>query len=131
MKLEYLDDIDGGGQYPDAWPTKLIRLFDFDEQQNRQLIELLSGKLLSQQVAVELADIQFIHALNCRLLLRLSVIDKGISELSKPNSFACDLTKRSYLAAIANMRNVGDGYNWLGDVSEKGIEFLYSAGGTW
>jgi hypothetical protein len=95
------------------------------------LIEVLSEKLIGQQAEVELADIDFILPLNCRLLLRLSATDDGISELGRPNSFACNLTQRGYLAAMTTMRNVGDGYNWLDDVSNEGIEFLYSAGGTW
>ncbi|HET9503316.1 MAG TPA: hypothetical protein VFO93_07235 [Hymenobacter sp.] len=131
MKLEYIADNTASGKYPDAWPTKLIRLFDFDESQNQQLIELLTERLLRQRLEVELAEVSFISAVNCRLLLRLSDIDKGISEINGQNSFACDLTEITYLAAIANMHDVGEGHNWLDDASSEGIEFLYSAGGTW
>ncbi len=111
MKLEYIADNTANGKYPDAWPAKLIRLFDFDEPQNRQLIELLTEKLLNQQLDVELAEVSFISAVNCRLLLRLSATDKGVSELNEQNNFACDLTERSYLAAIASMRDVEEGHN--------------------
>jgi len=32
MKIEFLDDIDGGGRYPGAYPKQLLRLYDFDCQ---------------------------------------------------------------------------------------------------
>jgi hypothetical protein len=131
MKLEYIADNTDGGKYPDAWPRRLIRLFDFDEQQNQQLISLLFEQLLGQHADVELADVAFITPLNCRLTFRLSAVDTGIVALNSPNSFACHLSKASYREAIAYMQSVGDGHQWLSDTSASVIELLYSAGGTW
>ncbi len=131
MRLEYIADTTDNGKYPDAWPAKLIRLFDFDEQENQQLIALLSEKLFGQQTNVELADISFISSLNCRLVLRLSATDDGIIALSKPHSFACDLCEASYRQLIARMQHVENDHQWLDESSASVIEFLYSAGGTW
>ncbi len=131
MKLEYIADNTASGKYPDAWPTRLIRLFDFDEPQNQQLIKLLSEELIGQQTPIELADVAFISPVNCRLLLRLSPFDKGIIKLGEPNKFACDLTEAGYLTTISIMHSIDIGYNWLTNDSVEAIEFLYSAGGAW
>ncbi len=53
MKLEYLDDITDNGKYHYADPDKLIRLYDFDQNEAACLKRLIEAKLLSDGVEVD------------------------------------------------------------------------------
>lgn len=136
MKLEYLDDISGGGKYPYADPDKLIRLYDFDQSEAQKLIDNIQLEVINRNSSLDLSTIKFIEPLNCNLKFTVSIIDLGINA-SPNNDFICKLTVQSYYAMIGIMEAFVDkendlgGYNWLYDPSENKIDLLFSPGGTW
>jgi hypothetical protein len=132
MKLEYLDNISDGGKYKDVVSENLIRLYDFEQKETKQLIELIYQRLIIGKQNIDLKTLDFIQPVNCHLTLQVSSSDKGIMKTDSPNFFTCRLTKQTFITAIEYMKAATDsGYNWLCDTSSDDIDFLYSAGGTW
>jgi hypothetical protein len=132
MKLEYLDDISDGGKYKEVVSEKLIRLYDFGQEQTTQLIDLLYQRLIIEKQSLHLTNVDFIEPVNCNLTLQVSSIDKGIMKTDKTAFFICSLPEQTYLTASERMKAAANsGYNWLCHTSNDGIDFLYSSGGTW
>ena len=132
MKLEYLDNISDSGRYKNVVSENLIRLYDFNQKETKELADLIYQKIIVDKEKLELTSIEFIKPVNCQLTLQLSTFDKGITKTDNEDLFMCDLTQQSYLTAIECMKAAADGgYNWLCDTSNDNIDFLYSIGGTW
>jgi hypothetical protein len=110
----------------------LIRLYNFKDEETKQLVNLVYQKLIVDKQSLDLTTVDFIQPINCQVTLTLSSSDEGVIRSGKANFFICKLTETAYLAAIEYMRaTAGDGYTWLCDTSRDDIDFLYSAGGTW
>jgi hypothetical protein len=131
MKLDYLSDISDRGKYTDVVSENLIRLFDFEQTQTKQLADLIYQRLIVDKQALDLATVDFIESINCQLTLQASSTDKGIMKTDRPNSFICEPTEQTYIVATEYMKAVDSGHNWLCDTSADNVDFLYSAGGTW
>lgn len=137
MKLDYLDDITANGKYPWADPDKLIRLYDFDQEETRQLIKVIQSRLIDLKQSLDLSSVNFIKLINCRLKFEITEIDHGISIPSFNNDFVCKLTVLSYknmigyMEAFSRQESSLDEYNWLYDPQENKIDLLFSPGGTW
>lgn len=133
MKLEFLDDINNGGQFKGVVTDQLVRLYDFDQIQADNFKQTIQQTLIEHGRQLNLYEIDFIEAVNCNLTLRISEKDLGIK--SNDNStYFCDLTRNSY----ENMINLiepfckkdSSGYQWLYDIDTP-IDFLFSPDGQW
>lgn len=131
MKLEYLDDLSEGGKYKGVVSENLIRLYDFEQDETNLLVNLINQQLIINQQGLDLTTVAFIQPVNCSLILQLAPNDEGIVVTVEAGFFICKLTEQTYIKALADMKAVKDGYNWLCDTSRDNIDFLYSAGGTW
>ncbi|GGH80752.1 hypothetical protein HNQ91_005377 [Filimonas zeae] len=137
MKLEYLDDITDGGRYPDADPDKLIRLYDFDCTEVRQLQEAIRLQVISHNHPLMLSSLPFITAVNCQLTLILASTNEGISVASDNNDFKGLFTMASFEEMLAVMEPFTNesrnnyGYNWLYDPADRQIDLLLSPAGGW
>lgn len=137
MKLEYLDDITDNGKYPYADPDKLIRLFDFDQEGTRQLINIIQSDLITRSGSLDLSTVNFIKPVNCNLKFEIVEIDYGIGIPSLKHDFVCKLTIQTYkkmigyMEAFSKQESSLDGYNWLYDPQQNKIDLLFSPGGTW
>ena len=137
MKLEYLDDITDNGKFPWADPDRLIRLYDFDQREAQQLIDILQSTLVNNKEALDFSNIGFIESINCKLRFEIAQTDSGIGILTLKNDFVCRLTTQAYRQMIGYMEAFSkgdgslDGYNWLYDPPENKIDLLFSPGGTW
>jgi len=133
MKIEFLDDISGGGRFPHADPNQLVRLYDFDKLQATLLRDTIQKHILESKKAIDLTTLNFIQSVNCNLTLQISDIDKGITTLVN-NNFVCDLTINNYqemILLIEPFCNIEiNGYQWLYDL-DTAIDFLFSPGGSW
>ena len=131
MKLEYIEDINGYDEHA-------IRLSDFDSAQANKLREVINNLITRnfpplgelEGASIELTTLDFIELLNCKLTLRVSEEDLGIST-SDYVIFFCNLTIDSY-KNIANLlepfcKKESRGYQWLYDIDTP-IGFLFSAG---
>jgi hypothetical protein len=123
MKLEFLKNINGYGEHA-------IRLSDFNSLQAITFRDIVNGLITRDESPVDLAALDFIQSVNCRLTLRTSVEDTGIfTEDNK--DFFCDLTTTTYQAIAVLLepfcRKESKGYQWLYDIDTP-IGFLFSAG---
>jgi hypothetical protein len=136
MKLEYLDDITDGGKYPYADPEKLIRLYDFTKSEAKKLMESIQFKILNQNTELKLSSLEFVHPINCSLTFEIASSKIGILP-SIDNQFVCKLTIEiykemvEYIYPFTDKRKDLSGYNWLFDPSEKSMDLLFSADGSW
>lgn len=134
MKLDYLNDLTGNGKYPGAYPTQLIRLYDFNEAEAKQLFDALHSTIIVGHTAVDLSTLDFIQAVNCRLRFEITAEDIGITIPPAGNDFTCKLTIASYeemLGTIEVFTHSLKGYQWLDEPGEDGIHLLFSPFGTW
>jgi hypothetical protein len=131
MKLEYLDDLTDGGKFKNVVSKNLIRLYDFNSAEVKELIDLIQNVIIDNGHELEVSSQPFIQPINCNLLLRITEVDNGVLKTDKGNAFVCELTKTSFRTLIEKMKNVSSGYNWLCDTSGDDIDLLFSSGGTW
>jgi hypothetical protein len=133
MKLEYLDDISEGGRYTNVVSDKLIRLYDFDSGQACRLRHLIKKAILDEKRSIDLSSVEFIHPVNCNLVLQIANANEGITTSDNYN-FVCTLTIDNYEEMIANIEPFCDpgsgGYQWLYDI-DCPVDLLFSPGGTW
>lgn len=133
MKIEFLDDISDGGRFPDADPSQLVRLYDFDSAQANKLRQAIQEKIIDGNKAIDLTTFDFIQSVNCSLTLKLSDMDKGIVTTDKKH-FVCSLTIEKYKEMIFLIEPFCNkdtsGYQWLYDIDTP-IDFLFSPGGSW
>jgi hypothetical protein len=71
MKMEFLDAT-GNGEYPNASPKFLIRLYKFTDDGQKKLIECIDNFLLNKDQSMELHSLPFIQTINCFVTLEQS-----------------------------------------------------------
>jgi hypothetical protein len=123
MKLEFLKDV---------VPDPIMRLYDFDKLQAKKFRDLIEESIILNHEQVDLTNIDFISAINCSLVLRLSKADVGIT-ITDGKNFFCDLTLKEYEKMVSLLEPFGSdilGYQWLYNL-DLPIEFLFSANGRW
>src|ERR1044072_2272261 len=103
MKLEYLNDLTDNGKYPSANPGKLIRLYDFNRAEAKQLIDLIHSNVIIGQKPLELSTVDFITSINCSLTFQFDDIDHGIEIPVSGNDFICRLTVQTFRQMIGYM----------------------------
>lgn len=136
MKLEFLNDLSDGGKYGEVISDNLIRLYDFDCTEAKMLMQLIQENLLNKRNNLDLNEIHFIEALNCKLLLKVSTLNTGIVHLEN-DQFVCLMNAESYKHMVSNIEPFTEGelngFNWLDDLvdNDNQIDFLFSPGGGW
>ena len=137
MKLEFLYDLTDNGRYPQADPEHLIRLYDFDQEEAKQLKEEIEKNLLGEEGRLHLAQLDFIEPLNCTLVLEAASGGTGILYPADGKSFVCRLPPEAYENIADIISHFTDeasgmaGYNRFYDPPEGGVDLLFSPGGTW
>ena len=110
MELDYIDNFN---EYGD----NMVRLYNFDKLQAIMFCEILHQHVIISKKELDLTTLDFIHARNCSLTLRIAEIDDGITSTDN-KIFFCDLT----LAAYENMLRLLQPYC----IKEcKGYQYLY------
>ena len=136
MKLEYLDDITDGGKYPYADPDKLIRLYDFNKSEAKELMGVIQSQILNQNRELKLTNLEFIQPINCSLTFEIAPSKIGILP-SNDNQYVCKLTiegykeMAEYISTFTDESKELSGYNWLYDPSGNCIDLLFSVDGSW
>lgn len=133
MKLEYLDDVSDGGKYPWADPNQLVRLYDFNHSEVEEFRQAIQRMLLDSIKELDVSSLSIVQSVNCKLILRSSPTDKGITTKDK-YAFYCDLTEDTYKQMLALLEPFcqfdATGYQWLYDLNNP-IDFLISKDGSW
>lgn len=125
MKLEFIKNINGFDEHA-------IRLSDFTSSQAAAFRDTIDGLIADSESPLELdlTSLDFMDSVNCRLLLRTSAEDTGISTTDNIN-FICDLTLEAYKGISKLLqpfcRKESRGYQWLYDIDTP-IGFLFSSG---
>ena len=88
MKLDFLDEVN---EYGD----QLIRLYEFDKTEAEKLRKAIEENLIDKNISLDLTTLDFIEAVNCKLILHLAEEDEGIITQDH-KVFFCDLTKEGY-----------------------------------
>ncbi len=126
MQLDYINNIN-------AYGDNIVRLYDFDSAQAGKFRQLIQQTLVVNKASLDLSTIDFIEARNCKLTLRISDEDEGITTSGKKHFF-CDLTIAGYEQMISIIDQFCNketkGYQFLYDVDSQ-IDFLFSPAGTW
>jgi hypothetical protein len=131
MKLEYLDDLTDGGKFSYVVSKNLIRLYDFDQVQSKELVELIHMVVIDSGDELDISALSFVQPVNCKLLFRVADFDEGVLRTFQADKFVCELTKQSFCNLIEKMIKVSTGHSWLCDTSKDDIDLLFSSGGTW
>jgi hypothetical protein len=83
--------------------------------------------LVQERNDIDLSTHDFIENINCSLVLKISKIDEGITEIGK-DKFACNLTVGIYSKMIALIEPFCEsqiyGYQWLYDLNTP-IDFCF------
>ncbi len=126
MQLDYIDNIN---EYGD----NIIRLYDFNSTEAEKFKQIVKLTLITNKKELNLSTIEFIQERNCKMTLRISDEDLGISTTNK-KKFFCDLTTEGYEHLIILLepfcKKETKGYQWLYDI-DSSTDFLFSPGGTW
>ena len=105
MKLEYIHDTTDGGRYKQVVSENLVRLYDFGEEENIQLVQIIRDKIVNGNSSLALHELPFIEPINCRLTLDLGEKDTGIMRTSEENVFKCTLSLAGYESMMGMMRS--------------------------
>ncbi|MDY0104198.1 MAG: hypothetical protein RBS07_14790 [Lentimicrobium sp.] len=126
MQLDYIDKINEDGD-------NIVRLYDFNSAEAVKFRKIVLQTLVLDKKLLELSTIDFIVARNCKLTLRISLEDEGITTSDKIQFF-CDLTIPGYERIIALLEQFSNketkGYQFLYDIDSQ-TDFLFSPAGTW
>ena len=126
MKLDYIYKIN---EYGD----NMVRLYEFDKSQAIIFRQAIQQTIIVNNKQLDLATLDFIHARNCNLVLRISDTDEGITTDDDINFF-CDLTLGEYENMVSLLepfcKKETKGYQWLYDIDSQ-TDFLFSPAGTW
>lgn len=135
MKLDFLEDMTGGGKYKNVVSENLVRLYDFDQKEAKQLQQAIIDFLKQKFLSLNISELPFIESIECHLIFNISDTDEGIMKTAEKNVFHCNLIENGFIAMCAIMNPFieydSSGYNWLCEVSDDNIDFLFSPGGTW
>ncbi len=88
MKLQFLDDVN---EYQD----QVIRLFSFGKAEAIKFRDAIKATIIDQHKPLDLSTLDFIEAVNCKLILHISETDEGILTMDN-KTFFCDLTIEGY-----------------------------------
>jgi len=140
MRVEFLDDLTEGGKYPQAYPTSLLRLYDFDLEQAQLFRDVVQKKVIDLGQSLNLASESFIEEVNCSLELRIAESDAGVTTSDFKN-FYCNTTLDGYREMLYMMEPFCDPakediynfqtYQWLYDPVDEEIDLLFSPDGHW
>ncbi len=137
MKLEYLHDLTANGKYAHVVSKSLIRLWDFDVKEAKQLQQLIREFAANQhQLKLALDEQAFITPINCKLTLIKDHNNDGIRQIS-PTEFICSIDNDGYNHIIHLIEPLtheeNNGHQWLDDFSKvaEDIDFLFSSDGSW
>jgi hypothetical protein len=126
MQLDYINNIN-------AYGDNIVRLYDFDSAEAEKFRKIVQQTLVLNKLPLDLSIIDFIEARNCKLTLRVSDEDEGITTSDK-NQFFCDMTIAGYEQMISIIEQFCNketkGYQFLYDIDSQ-IDFLFSPAGTW
>lgn len=126
MQLDYIDHIN---EYDD----NIVRLYDFNSAEADKFRQVVQQTILTDKQPLDLGTLDFIEARNCRLTLRISEEDEGITTEDK-KEFFCDLTIAGYKQMVALLdqfcKKETKGYQFLYDIDSQ-TDFLFSPAGTW
>jgi len=126
MKLDYTADTN---EYGD----NIIRLYDFDSVQANEFRESILQIIIKKKQSFSLDTVDYIESRNCKLILRISDEDTGISTYDNKNFF-CDLTMEGYKKMVSLLEpfcvKETKGYQWLYEI-DSDIDFLFSPAGTY
>lgn len=131
MKLEHLPNANVNDSGDD-----LIRLFDFTVSEVKALINVIRTGLIANEKSIQLELLDFIHPLNCTLVLALSETYSGIRKNAYAD-FAWSLTREGFQRMIELIEPFAEedatGYRWLFDLPAESArtEFLFSINGKW
>lgn len=137
MKIEFLEDIDDGGAFPDADPKELLRLYDFNVREVylfRESIRKLSNGSINR---VEMSQLAFATIVNCNLSFVLDHLGEGVELPLDKKNFECRLGTEDYdrmiqiINSVINSANEVSGYNWLYDPPPGKVDILFSTDGSW
>jgi hypothetical protein len=126
MQLDYIDNIN---EYGD----NIVRLYNFNSTEADKFRKIVQQTVVFEKKQLDLTTIDFIEARNCRLTLRISEEDEGITTADK-KQFFCDLTITGFEKMIALLDQFctkeTKGYQFLYDIDSQ-TDFLFSPAGTW
>ena len=127
MKLDYLKNVNEFGD-------NIIRLYDFENVQAEKFLKAIQTTILKKNQSLDLTTLDFIEAINCHLILRITNLDKGITTSKQPHFF-CDLTIKGYenMVTLINpfcKTKSLNRHNWLYEIDTE-TDFLFSPVGTW
>ena len=126
MQLDYIDNIN---EYSD----NIVRLNDFNSIEADKFRKIVQQTIVFEKKQLDLSTIDFIEARNCRLTLRISEKDEGITT-SDIEQFFCDLTITGFEKMIALpdqfCKKETKGYQFLYDIDSQ-TDFLFSPAGSW
>ena len=135
MKLDFLEDMTGGGKYKNVVTENLIRLYDFGPEEAKKFQDLIKYQIIEKKMEVQVDEQDFIEPLNCTLRLIIGSENEGIIWL-EGNEFICKMNLEGYqyvteLVGVFTEED-SDGYHWLdADCMNDKVDFLFSPGGTW
>jgi hypothetical protein len=126
MQLDYIENINTYGE-------NMVRLYDFDKAQ-AMLFRADVQKIITKEVTgLDTSTLKYIKSRNCRLIMRVSEEDEGISTEDR-QTFYCDLSMAGYRQMDKLLEPFSQketkGHQWLYDVDTL-TDFLFSPGGTW
>ena len=126
MQLDYIENVN-------AYGDNIVRLYDFDSAGADNFRKIVQQTILINKKPLDRSTFGVIEARNCRLTLRISDEDEGITTSDKKR-FVCDLTIAGYEQMISLLEQFCNketkGYQVLYDVDSQ-IDFLFSPAGTW
>ncbi len=127
MKLEFLDDAT-----QDDAADHVLRLYDFSAVEALGFQQAIHQTLLTEGKPLDLTKLDFIEPLNCKLVLYLSDMDKGITVVGN-GEFVCELTTAGYETMVELVEpfcNGVYGFQFLYEIITP-IDFLFSVDGAW
>jgi hypothetical protein len=121
VKLEFSENVN-------EYDEHVIRLSDFDSVQAKKLQSLINYLITDKDKFINITTLDFIQAINCKMILRVAEEDLGIWTTDKVH-FICDLTINSYKNMVNLLepfcRRESKGYQYLYELDTP-IDFLFS-----
>ncbi|MBC7451359.1 MAG: hypothetical protein H7259_07700 [Cytophagales bacterium] len=123
MTLDFIRDIN-------PYEEHAVRLSNFNSAQAGKFKQVVDDFIKNPTMVLDIADLDFIEAIDCRLRFRMADEDFGI-QTNNVVQFYCDLTMESFKRMSVLLepftRKESKGFEWLYDVDTP-IGLLFSAG---
>ncbi len=130
MKLEYLD-LGKSGASLNNMNKGLVRLFSYTNEERRNLENDIREVVIKRAESLQLHELSYIEALNCKVTFRLAEVDEGLVLVSQ-NEFICSLTTAEFLNLVERITLCDHGHTWLYGEGDEQLSFLLSPGlGGW